>query len=559
MKKKIFFVFLLCLALSFGVKALAMTPTLSLTPTGNGDSVQINVNGDQNVSALLYYTKAGSGTIGALGTTNSAGNLATTVSTANYGIDAGSTVYVTTNGLNGPRSTVVTWPVTAAVANNAIIFNQTNPTLTVGQNLAVIISGGGANPIYNLSTNSNSNVVQAAISGANLNLNGLANGSAVITVCTNNGGCANLTVTVTAPTVNNPIFSQTNPTLTIGQNLTVTVSGGGTNPIYSLSSNSNGNVVQTILSGSSLFLSALVAGSSNVTICSSAGGCSILTVTVAAPTVSPIALAQNNLWLVVGQNFNVNLSGGTAPYSFTNPNNFVSLNLNNTALTVTAINPGVTAVKICPTAGDCATLMVLVTATAAGVDNTAPLTLSPNQLTLTGIGASATVALSGNGGYFIAGNASSTVASATISGNNLFVGALAAGTDSLSVCQTGSQCATLPITITAVTTAPTVAPTVVAPAKAAVKPTAKLQYFKFPAGLSLGLGDVDKGKDKTIANLQTELTGLGFKVAVTGKYDKATIAAMKAWQISIGIAKTKATGNFGPSSLAWFNNLYNKK
>ncbi len=562
MKKNFFLFFLLsCLLLSPLGKVLAMTPTLTLTPTGSGDAVQITVTGDANASALLFYTKAGVGTISGLGVTNTSGSLATTVSTGAYGIDAGSTVYVATSGLNGPRSAVMVWPVNSTVANNSLAFSQTNPTVAVGQSLTVTISGGGTNPTYTVSTNSNSNVVQAGLSGANLNLTGLAVGTATITVCSSVVGCGNLAVTVTAPTVSNPTFSQTNPTMVVGQNLTIIVSGGGTNPVYSLSANSNGNVVQTILSGNSLNLNALIAGSSNVTVCSSVGGCSILTVTVAAPAVSPIVLTQNNLWLVAGQNFNVNFSGGAAPYSLTNPNNFINPSLNGNILTVTAVSPGVTALKVCSAAGDCATLMVLVTNTATGVDSATPITLSVNQLVLTGIGATGQATVTGNGGYFLSNNTKPNVAAITLSGNTVFVGATAVGNTTVSVCQNGSQCANLTVTVSTTTTAissPTPA-AVATTTKATVKSTVKPQYFNFPAGLSLGLGDADKGKDKTIANLQTELTGLGFKVTVTGKYDKATVVAMKAWQISIGIAKAKATGNFGPSSLVWFNNLYSKK
>lgn len=113
-----------------------------------------------------------------------------------YGITSGSTwiticdqfgqytcamLSVTVSGFgNGTNSTVVG-------------FGQTNPVLAVGQNLSVTLYGGSGS--YYLPSYSNS-IVQGSINGSTLSLYGATPGTASLSVCSYNGGCSSLNVTV---------------------------------------------------------------------------------------------------------------------------------------------------------------------------------------------------------------------------------------------------------------------------------------------------------------------------------------------------------------------------
>lgn len=96
-----------------------------------------------------------------------------------------------TIGSGGSSTTTTTTP------TPGISFSAANPTLAVSQSVNITLSGSTS---YFVSTNSNSDVIQAGVSGSLLMLTGLKAGSASLTVCGNTNGCNNLTVTVTNST-----------------------------------------------------------------------------------------------------------------------------------------------------------------------------------------------------------------------------------------------------------------------------------------------------------------------------------------------------------------------
>ncbi len=89
-----------------------------------------------------------------------------------------------------------------------ITFSQTNPALSVSQSMNISLYGStndgyynGSNGYYYIGYNSNSNSLQATISGSNLSLQGLAAGNVVVVVCSSATNCAALTATVGGTTV----------------------------------------------------------------------------------------------------------------------------------------------------------------------------------------------------------------------------------------------------------------------------------------------------------------------------------------------------------------------
>ncbi|MCK9577951.1 peptidoglycan-binding protein [bacterium] len=514
--------FFVAVFLMTGFVVYAAVPTLSVSSTGSGDSVRITVQGDQNATVLLSYTKTGSGLqLNSLGTTDSTGYFSTTISSGTYGVASSSAVYVL---VNGQQSTSVAWPQVATsssltlsqtgvvlsvgqsstitagssslyLSNNsnppianvsisgsgititansygstvvtvcsqgsttncgsiyvtvqsagysALTFSQTNVTIAAGQTVPVSISGGNGN--YSILNNSNAGVIQASINGTILNLSTLASsGSSSITVCSSGQSyCGIVNVTIGTASYTTLTFSPSAPSVAIGQTTTVSVSGGASS-VYYVSSNSNSSYVQATISGSTLSLYGISSGVSVVTVCSSVGNCSSLSITVNyVASGGNIALSQNNLSLLTGQALSITVSGGTAPYSLASHSSSIfSATVNGNLVTITGVAAGTGSIAVCSAEGGCINLNV--TVSGSGSTSTS-ITLSQNNLSLSS-GQSSSVYITGSGSYYISSNSNSGVASAVINGNNINVSALNTGSSNIYICQTGGQCATLIVNV----------------------------------------------------------------------------------------------------------------
>lgn len=197
-------------------------------------------------------------------------------------------------------------------------------------------------------------------------------------VLVNGQQSANVVWPSTSSTTGGPIYlSQNNINLNVGQNATITISGGTGN--YSISSNSNSTVVSASVAGNMVGVYGLASGSATLTICSnaSAGSCGYLYVTVYGNswnntgTYSQLSLSQNNLSLSIGQTQYVTIYGATG-YQGSYANNYYISNLPNSSvaqatisgntITVRGYNPGSVSFSICSTSGStsCTSLYVIV-------------------------------------------------------------------------------------------------------------------------------------------------------------------------------------------------------
>jgi hypothetical protein len=204
---------------------------------------------------------------------------------------SGGTITLTTNSTTGSSSITVcsTGMTSCGIINvtigntntSAVSFSQSNPTVTVAQSLNISIFGP-SNSLFYVASNSNPSVVQANLSGSTLTLLGITNGSSTISICASSNNCASLTVTVNSNsnTSGRLMLSQENITLSLGQTGNITISGGAMP--YNVVAGSNSNVVQSSLNGNILTLVGLNNGSSLLNVCSTAGGCVTLSVTVSA-------------------------------------------------------------------------------------------------------------------------------------------------------------------------------------------------------------------------------------------------------------------------------------
>ena len=245
-------------------------------------------------------------------------------------------------------------------------FSQSSISMYSGQSISVQISGGSGNYLVLNNSSQNQGVVQSSISGATVTLTTTSTtGSSSITICSSDmSSCGILNVTIGNTSSSTLIsFSQSNPTVIIGQSLNVSIYGPSSSLFY-VSSNSNPNIVQANLSGNALTLLGIANGSSVISVCSSVSNCSSLTVAVnysSGTNNTRLTLSQDNIYLSIGQTTSITISGGTMPYTISsNVNNIFLPTLNTNILTIYGLGLGSSTMNVCSSGGSCNTLSISV-------------------------------------------------------------------------------------------------------------------------------------------------------------------------------------------------------
>ena len=449
----------------FGIAstALAATPNLYLSASGS-DNVTLNIsNADPNSSVQLSYTQPGSSlatTISNFGYTNSSGYFSTSVSASSYGINSGAQLYVT---VNGQQSNQVTYSGSGYCYSGncgigGLTFSQTNVSLNVGQSTTITMSSGvnmNAYPPY-VSTNSNSSVASASISGSQLTVYGNNSGSTTITVCLSGGStCGSVYVSVGGSYYGGGLsLNQTNVYLSVGQTANVTATNNYYGSLY-VSSNSNSSIASASASGGMVNIFANGSGSTTLNICASGNNaCASVYVYVSGTCYSGncgsgLSLSQTNVTLNVGQtttvtayNFSGNLyvsnSGNAGVVTATVSGNQVSLyGAGQGTATVTVCGSGTT---------NCGSIFVSVGSGSGGA-----VTFSVNNLNLN-LNQSQTITVYGNYGYtygsfYISANTNPSAVNATISGNTLTLYGQNTGSATITVCQSSGGCGSLYVTV----------------------------------------------------------------------------------------------------------------
>jgi hypothetical protein len=414
--------------------AFAATPVFSAYYTGSGDSVQINVTGaDPNSSVLLENNFQ----VHALGTTDASGSFSTTISTSQYNITPGGVTYVIVNNQN---SNSIQWPYTASTGS--FTLSQSSVSIGVGQSAVVTASVSGS--LY-LSSNSNSYVANASISGNQITIVGNAAGTTNMNICqvSNTASCAGIAVTVSGSQNSQLTFTQNNLSMPYGQTATVGISGG--NGVYTITNNSNPSSVQLTLSGSTLNIySQNTSGSSAITVCSNNNSaCGVISVTVGSgASYSTLSFSQTNPVMSVGQSTTVSVIGGTIPYYVSSNSNSsaVQTAISSNILTLSAMSVGTSVVTVCSNSSTCGTMTVTVGAAAGS------LAFSQNNISLNS-GQSSSIQISGSGGYYVSSNSSPNIVSASVSGSTLSLTAVSSGTDNVGICSSSGQCGVVYITV----------------------------------------------------------------------------------------------------------------
>ncbi len=347
--------------------AKASTLTLSVYSTG-GDAVQVTVNGDANAGVTLYYYRSGYNYTQSqyIGSTNYSGYFSTTISTSSYGINPGSSVYVTVNGLT---SQSVTWPYsTGAIppVGNAPWLSQSSVNVTVGQSVNVTVSGGSMP--YSLFPGS-PNLYQTVLGQNTLTITGRNNGTDTLRVCSTNSqsSCATLSISVGSGSYPSGQISLSQNSLSLGTSGSASVAIYGAGSFY-VSSTTNPGVVSATVSGSTLSVYGGSSGTSTVTVCSnSVSQCATLYVTVNygynSTTTGAVTFSRTNPSLGVNQSTTVSVSGGassTYNLAYVSNTSVVNASISGSSLYLTGTNTGTAAIVVCSAANSCSAMTVTV-------------------------------------------------------------------------------------------------------------------------------------------------------------------------------------------------------
>jgi len=449
--------------------AYAATPFLSVSNM-SGDTVTFSVTNANPYSTITLYRKQNSSlwtVITNLGTTDANGSFTQQMSLGSDGSGNPVDQYVVVGGMQSNTASTYPYGGGGCYGSNCttgnLTLSQTSIAMNVGQSSVVMVNFpvSGYNNNFYISNNSNSSVATASVSGSQITIYGAASGSTTVSVCANsNNQCASLYVTVSGNNNGTIYFNPSSVSLSAGQNTFVTVLNNNSNSTsYYISNNSNTAAISASLTGTSLYVNALSAGSSIITVCQSgyASSCGTLYVTVVG-TVS----GNSNYTVSVKDNF-------FSPATITIPqgsaitwSNQGSMNHTVTFDTLYGdsgtLYPGSSYTQTFNSSGSFTyhcrfhsgmTGTVIVTGSSGSSGN---IWFSPSNPSLS-VGQNLAVSIYSsayynNSAYYISSNSNSYVANATVSGNVLSIYANQYGSTTISVCQNSyNACANVYVTV----------------------------------------------------------------------------------------------------------------
>lgn len=466
-----FFIGILALGLFSGNDALGYSPVLSIVNNGNNLSVSV-AGANPNSSIQLSYTPSGSSlptTVSNFGTTDFGGNYNTNIVSGSYGLSGSSQIYVTVGGVQSNIVSVINYGSSNGGYNGGnygcgyyncsngsyLSLSQNNVNLNVGQSMTVSVSNLYYNSLY-VSSNSNSSVVDASVSGTSVYLYGRSSGSSTVVVC-NGGNCGTIYVTVSGSGgtcysgtyCGNLSLSQNNLNLNVGQSASVNIYNYSSG-VY-ISSNSNPNVATASVSGSQVSVYGNNSGSSTISICANYGSsqCASLYVTVGGgSSYGNLSFSQNSVTVSAGQTTYVtsyNYYGNLYISSNSNPS-VVTASVSSNQVSFYGLAQGSSTVVVCASnSSQCANLYVTVNGYGGG----SGLTLNQTTVNLS-IGQTSYISATNYSGtnLYVSSNSNPSVVSATASGSNINLNALAQGNSTVVVCANYSNaCASVYVTV----------------------------------------------------------------------------------------------------------------
>lgn len=443
------------LVLALPAPAAFAQPHININYSGS-NSINISVSGAPFGQPIeLAYILPGSSlptVISNIGNAYS-GNWSGTLNLNEYGIVSGSQVYVR---VGGDQSNVITvGGYTSGCTYNCgspygLSLSQNNVYLTVGQSQAVTIYNNN----YYISSNSNPSVVSANISGNQVNLYGLMNGSSTISVCSSASGygCASIYVSVSGSVLGASTYN-----VSIRDNYfspqTITIPAGS-----SITWRNDGSMSHTVTFDNPYSDSGIIySGSTYTKIFSTSGTytyhCRVHPGMTATVIVTGSGSGTGNVWfnpsnptMYTGQSLAVSINSSVSASSYAYPtdayyisansnSSVVSANISGTALNLYANQTGSSNITVCHSSLNfCGTLLV----TVLGGYASGQLTFSQANVNLNqgqNININIYGGAPGGGTYYISNNNNPNVVTASIAGNTVYLYGQSSGSAAITVCQ----------------------------------------------------------------------------------------------------------------------------
>jgi hypothetical protein len=391
--------------------------TISATDTLGGNK-KINVIVG---SSIDLYTTAPSAVTVAVGSSSAiysigGGSQIYSVSSDNSNVatvgQSGNTFVIT--GKTGGRAVVVVKDtggkeikIDVVVGTSNTIFSTAASTISLAVNTTNTYKVGGGTTIYSVGS-SNTSVATAVITGNDLIITGVSNGSATVIVRDNTTGSLSIDVTVGTATAI-PLFTSAPSDIVVQPGTTpVYLVSGGKAPY--LASSSNNSVMNATISGSSLSLSGLIVGSAKILVTDALGATVTINAVVGTGAVLPLfTTAPGAVTLAIGDTASYTINGGSTPYvvSSGNPNVATTVLVGTTGFSITGAKVGNAAILVTDSKGATVTVNASITATAS-----TPIDILPGDATGS-VGDTLTFKVSGGSPSFNITNNNSSIATVT--------------------------------------------------------------------------------------------------------------------------------------------------
>jgi hypothetical protein len=363
------------------------------------------------------------------------------------GITPGGPVVVT---IRDSLNATVAISVTVTPVGGLALFTTAPSPLTLPIAATQVFSvGGGVGPY--VATSSNTSIAQVTVAANTLTIQGIAGGSATITV--RDAQNTTKTIEVTVPPLA-AVFTTApaNLNIAIGSSPVFTI-GGGTGTGYKVTSSNEAVAFGVIQNSTELKITALKTGSAGIVVRDSAGNSVTVSVTVPAP-LALFTTAPSPVTIAVASSPTFTIGGGMLPYVATTSNSAVATAsvTNNTTLTIRGVAIGSTVIQIRDALGT----LVPVTVNVASASSSTPLFTSAAPTVTLPIGASVTYSVGGGTKPYAATSSNPSVLTVVPPGNsgNLSVNAVAAGSAKVVITDALGQDISFDVTVSAASSTP---------------------------------------------------------------------------------------------------------
>lgn len=435
----------------FSIAGVAVGTANMVVRDSLGATVSVAVTIGSGPAGTALFTSAASDVVVAPGTspTYTIGggsgpySVSTSDSTVALASISGSTTVKISGIAAGSAKIVVLDTAGAKVQINVVVgtgsivalYTTAPSTLTLAPGISQAYTiGGGVGPY--LATSGNASLVTVSVIGSQLTINGLALGSAQVSIFDSTGKSVTLGVTVAAAAALNT-SAPSAITLAVGSGQPYSI-GGGTAPYVVTSSNVA--VATVAVTGSTFTASGVIPGAALLVIRDAVGA--TLTVNVAVVVATPLYVgAPGSVTITMASTASYPISGGVGPYSpASSDTGVVTASVTASTLTLTGVGSGSAVVVLRDSVGGSATIAVTV-GTLPALYTSAPASIALTK------GVAVTYVVGGGAAGYSAISSDTRVATASVSGSVLTITGAGSGTASVVLRDAAKNTLTVSVTV----------------------------------------------------------------------------------------------------------------